>query len=191
MAYFPYQQIPDIATMQIELRAHGNPDALLPAVEHVVRDLGPDLAPLQPMTQQAQFEASFSQEHLFARLAMFFGLLAALLLATGLYGTLAYRVTRRTSEIGVRMALGARRQQVLWMVLRESLGVSVAGVVLGLPLAIAGARLLRSLLFGLTPSDPLALALAALGTCAVALAASLIPARRATKIDPLVALRYE
>jgi predicted permease len=191
MAYFPYQQIPDIATMQIELRAHGNPEALLPGVEHVVRDLGPDLAPLQPMTQQAQFEASFSQEHLFARLAMFFALLAALLVATGLYGTLAYRVTQRTSEIGVRMALGARRQQVLWMVLRESLGVSVAGVVLGLPLAIAGARLLRSLLFGLTPSDPLALALAALGTCVVALAASLIPARRATKIDPLVALRYE
>ena len=89
------------------------------------------------------------------------------------------------------MALGARRQHVLWMVLRESLGVSMAGVVLGLPLAIAGARLLRSLLFGLTPSDPLALALAALGTCVVALAASLIPARRATKIDPLVALRYE
>jgi len=191
MAYFPYQQIPDIATMQIELRAHGNPDALLPEVEHVVHDFGPDLAPLQPTTQQAQFEASFSQEHLFARLAMFFGFLAALLVATGLYGTLAYRITRRTSEIGVRMALGARRQQVMWMVLRESLGVSMAGVLLGLPLAIAGARLLRSLLFGLAPSDPLALVLAVMGTCAVALAASLIPARRATKIDPLVALRYE
>jgi len=89
------------------------------------------------------------------------------------------------------MALGARREQVLWMVMRESLVVSAAGVLLGLPLAIAGARLLRSLLFGLAPSDPLALFLAVLGTCAVALAASVIPARRATKIDPLVALRYE
>jgi predicted permease len=191
MAYVPYQQLPGISTMQIELRAHSNLAALLPAVERVVREFGPDLAPLQPMAQQAQFEASFSQEHLFARLAMFFGLLAAVLVATGLYGTLAYRVTRRTSEIGVRMALGARRQQVLWMVLRESLSVSMAGVLLGLPLAIGGARLLRSLLFGLAPSDPLALALAVLGTCAVALAASLIPARRAIKIDPLVALRYE
>ncbi len=191
MAYVPYQQLPGISTMQIELRAHGDLAALLPAVERVVREFGPDLAPLQPMAQQAQFEASFSQEHLFARLAMFFGLLAAVLVATGLYGTSAYRVTRRTSEIGVRMALGARRQQVLWMVLRESLRVSMAGVLLGLPLAIAGARLLRSLLFGLAPSDPLALALAVLGTCVVALAASLIPARRATKIDPLVALRYE
>ncbi|PYU04477.1 MAG: hypothetical protein DMG33_14040 [Acidobacteria bacterium] len=82
MAYFPYTQIPDIATMQIELRAHGNPAALLPSVQRVVHDFGPDLAPLQPMTQQAQFEASFSQEHLFARLALFFGLLAALLVAT-------------------------------------------------------------------------------------------------------------
>ncbi len=191
MAYVPYQQLPGISTMQIELRAHGNLAALLPSVERVVREFGPDLAPLQPMAQQAQFEASFSQEHLFARLAMFFALLAAILVATGLYGTLAYRVTRRTSEIGVRMALGARRQQVLWMVLRESLGVSVVGVFLGLPLAIAGARLLRSLLFGLAPSDPLALVLAVMGTCAVALVASLIPARRATKIDPLVALRYE
>jgi ABC-type antimicrobial peptide transport system permease subunit len=177
--------------MQIELRAHGNSAALLPAVEYVVREFGPDLVPLQPMTQQAQFEASFSQEHLFARLAMFFGLLAAILVATGLYGTLAYRVTRRTSEIGVRMALGARRKQVLWMVLRESVGVSIAGVLLGLPLAIIGARVLRSLLFGLAPSDPLAMFFAVLGTCIVVLAASLVPARRATKIDPLVALRYE
>lgn len=191
MAYFPYQQLPDIATMQVELRTHGDPTGLLPAVERVVRDFGPDIAPLQPMTQQAQFDASFSQERLFARLAMFFGLLAAILVATGLYGTLAYRVARRTSEIGVRMALGARRQQVLWMVIRESMWVSVAGVLLGVPLAIVGARLLQSLLFGLAPSDPLALSLAVLGTCVVALAASLIPARRATLIDPLVALRYE
>ena len=191
IAYFPYQQVPDIAGMQIELRTHGNPAALLPAVEHVVREFGPDLAPLQPMTQREQFEASFSQERLFARLATFFGLLAAILVATGLYGTLAYRVTRRTSEIGVRMALGARRTQVLWMVMRESLAVSIAGVLLGLPLAIVGARLLRSLLFGLAPGDPLAFFFAVLGTCLVALAASLFPARRATKIDPLIALRYE
>ncbi len=191
MAYFPYTQIPDIATMQIELRTHGSPAALLPAVHHVVHDSGPDLALLQPMTQQAQFEASFSQEHLFARLALFFGLLAALLVATGLYGTLAYRVSRRTPEIGVRMALGARPQQVLWMVMRESLGVSVAGVLLGLPLAFAGARFLRSLLFGLAPDDPLAFFVAVLGTCVVALAASLIPACRATRVNPIVALRYE
>lgn len=190
-AYFPYAQIPDIASMQIELRTPGNPSALLPEVQRIVQGLGPDLAALQPMTQEAQFEASFSQEHLFARLALFFGLLAALLVATGLYGTLAYRVSRRTSEFGVRMALGAGRKQVLWMILRESLMLCVAGVLLGLPLAIVGARLLRSFLFGLGPQDPVALVTAVLTTCTVVLIASLIPARRATRVDPLVALRYE
>jgi predicted permease len=191
MAYFPYPQIPDIASMQVEVRTAGNPAAFLPSVQRVIQDMGPDLAALQPMTQQAQFEASFSQEHLFARLALFFGLLAALLVATGLYGTLAYRVSRRSAEFGVRMALGASPRQVLWIIARESLMLSIAGVVLGLPLAIVGARLLRSFLFGLAPEDPLALVLAVLATCAVVVVGSVIPARRATHVDPLVALRYE
>jgi predicted permease len=191
MAYFPYLQIPDIASMQVELRTAGNPATFLPLVQRVIQDMGPDLAALQPMTQQAQFEASFSQEHLFARLALFFGLLAALLVATGLYGTLAYRVSRRNAEFGVRMALGASPRQVLWIIARESLMLSVAGVILGLPLAIVGARLLRSFFFGLAPEDPLTLVLAVVGTCAVVVVASVIPARRATRVDPLIALRYE
>jgi predicted permease len=191
MAYFPYSQLPDVAGMQVELRTAGNPAALLPSVQLVIRNMGPDLAPLQPMTQQAQFAASFSQEHLFARLALFFGLLAALLVATGLYGTLAYRVSRRSAEFGVRMALGATPRQVLWIIVRESLILSIAGVVLGVPLAILGARSLRAFFFGLAPEDPVSLVLAVLGTCAVVIAASVIPARRATRVDPLVALRYE
>ena len=191
MAYFPYPQIPDVASMQVELRTTGNPAAFLPSVQRVIQDMGPDLAALQPMTQQAQFEASFSQEHLFARLALFFGLLAALLVATGLYGTLAYRVNRRSAEFGVRMALGASPRQVLWIIARESLMLSIAGVALGLPLAVAGARLLRSFFFGLAPEDPVALAAAVFATCAVVVVASVIPARRATRVDPLVALRCE
>jgi predicted permease len=191
MAYFPYSQIADVASMQVELRTAGNPATFLPSVQRVIQDMGPDLAALQPMTQQAQFEASFSQEHLFARLAMFFGLLAALLVATGLYGTLAYRVNRRSAEFGVRMALGASPRQVLWIIARESLVLSIAGVGLGLPLAIVGGRLLRSFFFGLAPGDPLTLMLAVLATCAVVIVASVIPARRATRVDPLVALRYE
>jgi len=191
MAYFPYPQIPDVASMQVELRTAGNPTAFLPSVQRVIQDMGPDLAALQPITQKAQFEASFSQEHLFARLALFFGLLAALLVATGLYGTLAYRVSRRSAEFGVRMALGASPRQVLWIIARESVMLSIAGVGLGLPLAIVGARLLRSFFYGLAPEDPLALALAVLATCTVVIVASVIPARRATRVDPLVALRYE
>ena len=191
MAYFPYSQVAGVSTLHFELRTEGNPTALLPDVRRVAREFGPDLALLQPMSQREQFQRSYSQQRLFARLSMFFGLLAALLVATGLYGTLAYRVSRRTAEIGVRMALGARRRQVLGMVLGESLAVSGAGVLAGLPLAFAGARLLRSTLFGLGPNDPLTFAGALLGITLVVLLASLIPARRAASIDAMVALRYE
>jgi len=145
----------------------------------------------KPMTQRAQFDESFSQPRLFARLAMFFGLLAALLVATGLYGTLAYRVSRRTPEIGVRMALGAQRPQVLWMVLRESLLISMAGVAAGVPLAIGSAQLMRSMLFGVLPGDSPSFVGAVLGVTLVALIASAIPARRAASVDPIVALRCE
>jgi ABC-type antimicrobial peptide transport system permease subunit len=114
-----------------------------------------------------------------------------LLVATGLYGTLAYRVSRRTSEIGVRMALGAQRRQVLWMILCESLLVSAAAILAGVPVAIAGARLMRSMLFGVPPGDMISFLLALVGVILVALAASIIPARRAAALDPIVALRYE
>jgi predicted permease len=191
MAYFPYQQSAFDRTMHFELRAEVVPTALLPEVRRVVREFGPDIPLLRPMTQQAQFEQNYVQERLFARLSASFGLLATLLVATGLYGTLAYRVSRRTAELGVRMALGAQRRQVLWMVLRESLLVSLAGALVGLPLAKGAAHLLRSTLFGLGPNDPITFAAAICGMFVVALLASYVPARRATKVDPMVALRYE
>jgi ABC-type antimicrobial peptide transport system permease subunit len=143
------------------------------------------------MAQRAQFDESYSQARLFARLSVFFGLIAVVLVAIGLYGTLAYRVGRRTSEIGVRMALGAQRGQVLWMILRESLLVSGFAILAGVPLAIFGARLMRSMLFGVQPGDSLSFLLALFGMILVALAASIIPARRASVLDPIVALRYE
>jgi ABC-type antimicrobial peptide transport system permease subunit len=177
--------------MHFDLRTAGSPADLLPQVRTAVHDFGLDLPLLDPMTQQEQFDESFTQQRLFSRLATFFGLLAALLVATGLYGTLAYRVSRRTAEIGVRMALGAQRRQVLWMVLRECLAVTAAGAAIGLPFAFASARVLRSTLFGLGPSDPLTFAAALLGMAAVTLASSLIPARRAASVDPMQALRSE
>jgi ABC-type antimicrobial peptide transport system permease subunit len=157
----------------------------------VLQEIDPNLPMQKPMTQRAQFDESFSQPRLFARLAMFFGLLAALLVATGLYGTLAYRVSRRTPEIGVRMALGAQRSQVLRMILRESLLISVAGIAIGVPLAVGGAQLMRSMLFGVMPGDSISYFAALLGVTLVALIASAIPARRAASVDPIIALRYE
>jgi predicted permease len=191
MGWLPFVQIPGESNMQVEVRTRGNPTALLDHVRGVVREFGPDIPVLEPMTQSAQLEESYSDQKLFSRLATFFGLLAALLVATGLYGTLAYRVNRRTAEIGVRMALGAQRTQVLWMVLRESLITAAVGVAVGLPISFAGARLLKSMLFECSPADPATFLLALAGIAAVTLVAALLPARRASSVDPMVALRYE
>jgi len=128
---------------------------------------------------------------LFARLAGFFGLLAVVLVATGLYGTLSYRVSMRTAEIGVRMAVGARRDQVVWMILRGSLLLTMAGVAIGVPLAILVGRALASSLYGVKPLDGMTYMLAVAGVAIVALAASAIPAGRAASIDPMRALRTE
>ncbi len=191
MAYFPYVQLEGIGGMHVELRTRGNPEAIVPRVQKLVSNFGPDLALLQPMTQQAQFDETILFERLTARLSIFFGLLAVVLVATGLYGTIAYGVSRRTSELGIRMALGAERSRVLWMVLREGLQICAIGILIGLPLAFASTRLLTSLLYGLTPNDPLSFCTAALGIIAVTALACLIPATRAASISPTVALRNE
>ncbi len=191
MAYFPHSQISGIGTMHVEVRTSGSPETQLAAVRRVMQEIAPDLPLLNPRTQVSQFEESFNQERLIANLATCFGLLAMVLIATGIYGTLAYRVSRRTSEIGVRIALGAQRMEVLWMVLRESLLVLGAGVLVGLPLAVAAAQLLRTMLYGVAPGDPITFVVALVVIAAVAFAASLIPARRAAATDPIVALRYE
>jgi predicted permease len=190
-AYIPYTQVRGVSAMHFDLRTSGNPATLLLEVRRAVRELAPDLPLLEPMTQQEQFESSFALGRLVARLSVFFAMLAALLVATGLYGTLAYTVSRRTTEVGVRMALGAQRGEVLWMILRQSLGVSLVGLAIGIPLSIAGTRLVSSMLYGVTPGDPLTFLAAFAGITVVAIAASLIPARRAASVDPIMALRYE
>ena len=191
MAWFPYTQLDSLAGMHYELRTRGDAGTVLALARRTVQDFGPDLPLMEPMTQEEQFDMSISQDKLVARLSTFFGILAVLLVATGLYGTLAYRVNRRTSEIGVRMALGAQRTQVLWMVLKESLVLCAVGAAIGLPLSFAAARLLRSMLYQMSPGDPLSFAVALAGVAGVALLAGLIPARRASSVDPMIALRYE
>ena len=180
-----------VSQMHVELHVEGNPISILPSVAKVVHDIDPNLPLDRPITQQAQFEESISNQRLFSRLGVFFGLLAALLVATGLYGTLAYRLSHRTVEIGVRLAVGAQRGQVLWMVLRESLMLAAIGIALGVPLALLTARLLRSMLFGVGPNDLLTFIGALVAVTLVAVVASLLPARRAAGIDPMRALRAE
>jgi ABC-type antimicrobial peptide transport system permease subunit len=153
--------------------------------------MDPNLPLIQPTTQQAQYETTISQQLFFARLAGFFGMLAVLLVATGLYGTLAYRVNNRTVEIGLRMAVGAQRGQVVWMVLRDSLILTGIGAVIGVLLAFLVAKTLTSALYGVKPDDSSSYCFAVCGVALVAIVASLIPARRAANVDPLSALRAE
>jgi predicted permease len=191
MAWYMYAQIPITGKMHVELRVRGDALAILPAARKALQQMDPNLPLIEPMTQKAQYETTISQQFLFARLAGFFGLLAVLLVATGLYGTLAYRVNNRTVEIGVRMAVGARRGQVVWMVLRDSLILTAVGVVIGVPLASLVGKALSSTLYGVKPYDGLSYSLAVCGVAFVAIVASLIPARRAANVDPLTALRTE
>ncbi|HEX4064657.1 MAG TPA: ABC transporter permease [Acidobacteriaceae bacterium] len=192
MAWWDYQEAPDEGGMTVEMRVHQtDPLAILPAVQKIVAQMDPNAPLMQPTLQREQFERTISQQLMFARLAEFFGILAVVLVATGLYGTLSYRVNRRTAEIGVRMAVGARRGQVVWMVLRDSLVLTAIGVVVGVPIAILTGRALGSALYGVQPFDPTSYAFALIGVAAVAVAAAAMPAARAASINPLKALRTE
>ena len=192
MAWYMYAQIPMVGRMDVELRVRGgNPLAILPAARKAVQQIDPNLPLIRPISQHDQYNLTISSQLLFARLAGFFGLLAVVLVAAGLYGTLAYRVSNRTAEIGIRMAMGARRGQVLWMVLRDALLLTAIGVVMGIPSAILVGRALSSSLYGVQPLDTATYLLAILEVAMVALAAAAIPARRAAGVEPLVALRTE
>jgi ABC-type antimicrobial peptide transport system permease subunit len=175
----------------IEVRAGLQPLVLLPQVRRAVQQIDPNLALQKPMTQAMQFEQTYTKSMLFARLAMGFGLLAVALVATGLYGTLTYRVQRRRSEIGVRVALGAMRRDVLHMIFAESLQIFALGVAFGLPLSLAVAYLLRSQLYRLTSFDPSTFAASVAITLLVALGSALLPARTAANINPMDAIRNE
>ena len=174
-----------------ELRTASNPAALIPAVRDAANRLDNNLPLFDVHTQSEKIGELVAQERIIARLSSFFGVLALLLACVGLYGLLAYEVARRTREIGIRMALGAERNDVLKLVLGQGLRLTLIGVVAGIIVALALTRFLSSLLYGVKSTDPLTLIVAALVMSGVAALASYIPARRATRVDPLVALRHE
>jgi predicted permease len=175
----------------IELHVAGKPENLEPFVRKTLAGIDPNLTVLGMMSFAEQVSLNFNQDRLIARLTELFGLLALVLACVGLYGITAYSVARRTNEIGIRMALGADRGNVLGLVLRGALAQLGLGLAIGIPVALAGGRMLAGELYGVKSHDPMILCLAALTLAACALFAALVPARRATKVDPMVALRRE
>lgn len=173
------------------MRTSGNASAAAASVREAVREVDSNLPLFGVTTQSEQADESLTQERLFATLSSFFGVLALLLACIGLYGVMSYGVARRTNEIGIRMALGASAPRVTLMVMRETMLVVVTGVVIGLAAAVATTRLIAAMLFGLAPTDPLTISFAVLVMICVAALAGYLPARRAAKVDPMVALRYE
>jgi len=192
--YFPYRQIsshPWYGPRDLVVRTAGDPMALVSVVREVIRNADPD----QPVSNIASMEEVLTKETGPRRLGMIllsiYAGLALLLASLGVYGVLSYLVVQQTPEIGVRMALGATRGDVLGLVLRRGAILVLSGVMIGAIAAIALTRLMTSLLFEVTATDPVTFVSISLLLTAVALAACFLPARRATKVDPMVALRYE
>jgi predicted permease len=184
------QAPPSGAAQEFVLRASVPPSVLIPSVQRVVRKVNPEI-PLEFQTLAQQVDDNLVQERLLATLAGFFGGLAMLLAMIGLYGVLSYLVAHRQMEFGVRMALGATPGSILWLVMRDVLLVLAAGVTVGLAAALATTRVLRQLLFGLEPHDPATIGIAIALLSAMAALAGYLPARRATRVDPIIALRSE
>ena len=191
--YRPILQIPEQGAFSctIHIRTLSDPTPLTPQVRQMINQIDDKLPIFGITTLNEQLRDNLNQERLIAQLVSFFGALALMLACIGLYGVMAHGVARRTSEIGIRMALGARGGNIAWMILRETLYLVLAGLVLGVPAALIGARLISTQLFGLSPTDPLTLIGAAIVLAMVAMLAGYLPARRASRINPLNALRYE
>jgi predicted permease len=189
--YLAFQQMPDPIQIILEAQVAGDPSAAVANVTSEIKSIDPNLPISFSKTLDQLVEDSAESEIALAKLSTFFAGLALLLACIGLYGVMSYTVAGRTREIGMRMALGAQRGDVMQMVLREAMLLVAIGLAVGIPLAIASSRALKSLLFGLKSSDPVSLAAVVVLLAVVGAIAGMIPARRAAKVDPMVALRYE
>jgi predicted permease len=189
--YMPATQQERLTNLTLHVKTATTPDVVAESLHAELKKLDPHLPLYDVKTLSTEIDQSLIQERLVTWLSSAFGVLATLLTALGLYGVLTFSVARRTREIGIRVALGAQRRDVFRMIMVRGVVLVAAGVLVGLGASFAFARLIASLLFGVEPNNPMTLALVSFGLIAVALLACYIPARRATKVDPLVALRYE
>ena len=191
ITYLPFLQNPWLSDMSFEVRAATGTGPVVKGIYSAVRALDPNLPVINMRTQQQQIDSSLNTERLFAKAAGLFGALGLTLACVGLYGILSYQVSRRTGEIGIRIALGATRPEILWLVLRQSLSFVLLGLTGGCLVALASTRLIATLLYGVAPTNPVMLGASMILLFLVAMLAAWIPARRAAKVDPIVALRYE
>jgi len=189
--YTPIMQETDLFALVLQTKTSGKVESIIGPVRNQMRDIDPHLPLYDVMTLAGEIDQSLTQERLLTWLTTSFGLLATLLVVLGLYGVLTFSVARRTREIGIRVALGAQRRDVFVMVMKHGLLLVIAGTVIGTFASLALSRFISGLLFGISPTNSLTLAAAGLGLTVVALLGCYLPARRATKVDPLEALRYE
>jgi len=190
-AYIPLQVSAGGSTAYFAIRTSTRSEALIPKVRQVVAGVDDNLPLFDVRTQTETIDRLLFNERLVAQFSSLFGALALILACVGLYGLLSYEVARRTREIGIRTALGAQRREIFRLVLRQGLTLTILGVIVGIALAIGVTRYLGSLLYGVAATDPLTFVTIAFTLVAVAILACYIPSRRATSIDPIVALRYE
>lgn len=193
VAYLPYTQaiFGPVSAMVYSLRTHGNPMAYANTVREIVRRADSRVPVTEIQTQTAWIDQTINQEIIFARLCTAFAILALVISCGGLYATMSYNVAKRTSEIGIRMALGARASSVLWGVLREVLILVTAGLAISVPVALAASKYLESFLFGMKPRDPAVFAGAVTALVIATILAGYVPARKASRTNPMVALRHE
>jgi predicted permease len=191
MAYVPVFQSGVPSGVTYEIRTAINPATMTTAVLHTITQTDSRLLVFNVRTLSEQMDDSLLEERLVASLSILFGALAVLLACIGLYGLMTYAVNRRTSEIGIRMALGAERAQIARMILRETLLLVTIGLAIGIPASFGASRLIRSELYGLQPGDPITISLAGIFMAAIATFAAYLPARRPSRVDPMIALRYE
>ena len=188
--YLPYTQYA-WGFGDFEVRYTGDFAAMSNAVRQTIHSIDRTVPISDVTTLDEQVSRTYTNQKLVAQLSTFFGLLAVLLSAIGIYGLMSYVVSRRTNEIGIRMALGSPRSNVSWLVMREIILLVAAGVVIGVPATLAGDRLVAGMLFGIKGTDPISLTAAVLLLLVIASAAGYFPARRASRVDPMEALRYE